>query len=87
MGKCCLTVAVADPGLQIRGVGGGAVIQTLRYGGGGGGVNGIPKNCFWLFGPQIGLKIRGGGPLPWIHYRVGGLESRLRAVSFLLKNL
>ena len=34
MSKCCLTVAVADPGLQIRG---GPVIQTLRYGGGGGG--------------------------------------------------
>ena len=39
-------------------------IQTLRLGGVGGG-----KNFFPLFGPQLGLKIRGGaGPLPWIRH-------------------
>ena len=33
---------------------------------------GLKKNCFRLFGPQFGLKIRGGGrphgPLPWIYH-------------------
>ena len=44
MSKCCLTVAVPDPDLQIRG---GPVIQTLRYGGGGGGGGGgAPKKSF-----------------------------------------
>ena len=46
---------VADPDLQIRGA---QVIQTLRWGGGG-----VQKEFFWLFGPQIGLKKR-GGPSP-----------------------
>ena len=32
--------------------------------GGAGGGSGLPKNIFWPFGPQFGLKIRreGGGP-------------------------
>ena len=46
---------VADPDLQIRGA---QVIQTLRWGGGG-----VQKEFFWPFGPQIGLKKR-GGPSP-----------------------
>ena len=45
---------VADPDLQIRGA---QVIQTLRWGGG------VQKEFFWPFGPQIGLKKR-GGPSP-----------------------
>ena len=41
--------------------------------GGGGGESGHPdpeirgavsKNCFWSFGPQFGLKIRGPSPTP-----------------------
>ena len=30
----CKELAMADPDLQIGGVGGGAIIQTLRWGGG-----------------------------------------------------
>ena len=48
-------------------------------GGGGGhpgpeirGRDGVQKNFFRFFGPQVGLKIGGGGwtpwPLPWIHH-------------------
>ena len=46
-----LGLLVGDWGadLQIRGGGRGAIIQTLRQGGG--------------LGPQFGLKIKGGGPL------------------------
>ena len=46
--------------------GGGAVIQTLRKGGGG-----LQENFFGPFGPQFGLKIREGRPprsLPWIYH-------------------
>ena len=51
-------------------------IQTLRYAGApviipviqtlikGGGEGGLPKNLFWPFGPQFGLKIREGGRAP-----------------------
>ena len=45
---------VADSDLQIRG--GGAVIQTLRYGGP------VSKKFFRIFGPQFCLKVKGGGP-------------------------
>ena len=49
---------MADPKLQIRGGGGeGAVIQTLRKGGGQ-----SQKKFSRLLGPQFGLKIRGAGP-------------------------
>ena len=42
--------------------GGGPVIQTLKYGEGGGPP---PKKIFRPFGPQFGLKIRlGPGPSP-----------------------
>ena len=50
------TVSVADPDLQI-------------IGGGGGGGGRSPKNVFWPFGPQFGLKIvgtRAPRSLPWI---------------------
>ena len=40
---------------------GAPVIQTLRKGAGGA-VS--PKNLFSPFGPQFGLKIRGGAPSP-----------------------
>ena len=43
-----------DPDLEIRGVGGG----------GGGGGAGLQKNSFRPFGPNFGLKIRGGGAAP-----------------------
>ena len=36
----------------------GLVIQTLSWGGGGS----LKKTFFWPFGPQFGLKIRGGRP-------------------------
>ena len=39
-------------------------IQTLRWGGGGGREKvgaGLQEKYFWPFGPQFGLKIRGGG--------------------------
>ena len=35
---------------------------------GGGGVGGLHKQFFRPFGPQFGLKLRGGGALPWIPY-------------------
>ena len=38
----------------------GLVIQTLSWGGGGS----LKKTFFWPFGPQFGLKIRGGRPSP-----------------------
>jgi len=47
---------VADPDLQIRG---GPSHPDPEIGGGGG----IQKKLFWPFGPQFGLKTRGGpGP-------------------------
>ena len=56
--------------------GGGAVIQTLRYGRGAVSKKKIrsppPKKKFRPFGPPFGLKIRGGvgppGPLSWIRH-------------------
>ena len=58
-----LNSTVADLDLQIKG-GGETAIQTVRYEGGGG----LKKNFFRSFGPQFGLKIRGGrappGPSP-----------------------
>ena len=63
MGKCCITVwtvAVADSDLQIRG--GGAVIQTLRYGGGG---SWSPKKFFLALWASVWSKNKGGvGPSP-----------------------
>ena len=55
---------VVDPDLQIREWGpGGATIQALTQRGG------RPhKNIFRPFGPHFGLKIRRGGPLPWIRH-------------------
>ena len=73
-----------DPNLEIRGEGGGA---------------GLPKNFFRAFGPQFGLKVRGGGVLvprllPWIRhwYSVLSLShSRLLATtdgrSYLIRPL
>ena len=50
-----------DPDLEIRGRG---------WGEGGGGA--VPKRFFGIFGPQFGLKIRGGEgggrALPWISH-------------------
>ena len=43
---------MADPDLQIRGLGGG------------GGGEAVFKNFFWPFGPQFRLKISGGGGGP-----------------------
>ena len=45
----------ANPDLQIRGEGVGAVIQTLRWGGE------VSKKIFRPLGSQFDLKIRGGG--------------------------
>ena len=52
---------VIDPDLQIREE--GPVIQTLSERGGEGGGVPVSKNVF--FGPQFGLKLKGGS-LPWI---------------------
>ena len=46
-----------DPGLEIRG---GRSSRPLHKGGG---AAGLQKNIFRPFGPQFGLKIRGGGAL------------------------
>ena len=55
--------AVPDPDLEMRGGGGGPVIQTLRKGG-----PGLEKKFFRHFGPHFGGKIRGDpgppGPSP-----------------------
>ena len=52
---------MADPELQIRGWGGGTVIQTLRKGG-----EAVSKKKFFRpFGPQFGVKVRGGGAGPY----------------------
>ena len=57
--------AVADPDPQIRGGGGGGVIQTLRLVWGDWGLS-QKKIFFQPFGPQSGLKIKGcpGPPVP-----------------------
>ena len=53
-----------DTDLEIRGGGGDHPDPPLDKGG-----PGSPKNFFPLFGPQFGLKIRGGGgALPWIRH-------------------
>ena len=57
---------VPDPDLEIRGRGGGGG-RSSRPGDKGAGA--VSKNLFGPFGPQFGLKIRGGGgPLPWIYH-------------------
>ena len=57
---------VADPDLQIGGRGGGHPDPEIR------GKPGLKKIFFRPYGPQFGLKIRGGvgppGLLPWICY-------------------
>ena len=60
---------VVDPDLQITGGGRGRgrgrdPDPEIR----GGGVGGLHKQFFRPFGPQFGLKLRGGGALPWIPY-------------------
>ena len=55
---------VADSELQIRGEPGHPDPEIK--GGGGGGRS--QKKMFQPFGPQFGLTIRGGRPLPWIHH-------------------
>ena len=58
--KILRLISVADPDRQIKG---GPEIS------GGVGTGRTPKNFFWPFGPQFGLKIRGrGGLLSWIRY-------------------
>ena len=54
-------MTVLDPDGEGR-----AVIQTLKKGAGGGGLS--PKKFFRYFRPQFSLKIRWGGPLPWIRH-------------------
>ena len=49
---------VADPDLQIKRAGGHPDPEIRGGGGGGGGQS--SRNFFWPFGPQFGLKIRGG---------------------------
>ena len=77
---------MADPDLQIREVGGGG-------GRGGEGhpdpeIRGAPslKKIFRLFGPQLGLKIRGGGGLPRIRHwsdRSDSLKKRPILITLL----
>ena len=56
---------MAEPDRQIKGGGGGSSRSCDK----GEGAPGLPKNCFRPFGPQFGLKIRGGGeggsPVPF----------------------
>ena len=68
---------MADPDLQIRGEGGGPPDPDP----------GLQKVCFRPFGPQFGLKIRGGGaeppePLLWIRHWFYQEAARL-SCSFL----
>ena len=50
---------MADPDLEMRGVGKGRSSRPLDKGGGGA----VSNNFFWPFRPQFGPKIRGGeGP-------------------------
>ena len=69
---------VADSDLQIRG---GAVIQTLRYGGERSQKKKFappPKKKFRPFGPPFGLKIRGGSATGIKdHFQINDLPSRL----------
>ena len=47
---------------------------------------GLQKKCFWPFGPQFGLKIRGGapGPFRWIrHWFLFSLRHTLQVSQFL----
>ena len=57
--------SVADPDLQIMGMGGHPDPEKR-------GRAGLKKNCFQPFRPQFGLRIKGGprppGPLPWIYH-------------------
>ena len=68
------TVKVISIRLQFSGgsrpwdKGGGGRVSSRPWDKGGGSVS---KKFFWPFGPQFGLKIRGGwppGPLLWIHH-------------------
>ena len=48
-------------------------------GGWGGGLGSLHKQFFRPFGPQFGLKLRGGGALPWIpHCRTDALSDVVR---------
>ena len=80
--RCCAKVAPETKqdlgyirpvlGIVVVHLSGGFSFQIRARGGGGhpdpeirGG--GLKKNFFWPFGPQFGLKNKGGpGPLPWI---------------------
>ena len=53
-----------DPGFEIRGGGGGSVIQILRKGGGG-----FQQNLFEPFGAQFGVKIRSATDLSRTSFR------------------
>ena len=68
-----LECAVADADLQIGEGGGGSSRPWDNVG------PGLQNNFFRPFGPQFGLKIRGGGcdppvPLPWIRHWCGQLK-------------
>lgn len=60
--RCTLAKSELDPDLDIRGGerGNSHPDPNKRAGGQ------TPKKFFQPFGPQFGLKIRGGGTLPWI---------------------
>ena len=76
-----------DPDLEIRGEGGGAFIQTLRWGGGGLGVS--KKNFFRPLGPQFDLKIRGkggGGLGPFPLSATDIIFARFGLITFKLGN-
>ena len=76
MHKISTRVAVANADLQIRGEGGG-VIQPWDKGGRG---RPSPKDFFRPYGPQFGLKTKGGvgppGPLTWIRHLVVCVSSK-----------
>ena len=63
--------------------GGGGVIQTQRWGGGGW----SPKNIFWPFGPHFGLRISGGGGGGGGGARASLLDLSLQMVQCLSKLL
>ena len=66
---CCLLLAIFS--------GGGVSFSPLQNRGG------VSKNFFQSFGSQFGLKIRGDGPLPWIHHWFLNVRDAVCSISTL----
>ena len=79
---------VVDPDFQITGGGGGGGGRDPDPEIRGGAVGGLHKQFFRPFGPQFGLKLRGGGALPWIPYcRTEALSDVVRVPAQKLSSI